>query len=119
MHAIGLPTAQGIYFAEAFYWDQDAAARTWSQRFFQRVGAMPNSYQAGIYGAITHYLKAVKAAGSAGPAAVMAKMRALPVEDFMTHGGVVRPDGRVVRDILTLQSRRPAKARPSGTSRRS
>ena len=46
---------------------------------------MPNSYQAGIYGAITHYLKAVKAAGTADPAAVMAKMRELPVEDFMTH----------------------------------
>jgi branched-chain amino acid transport system substrate-binding protein len=111
VHAIGLETAQGIYFAEAFYWDQDEAARTWSQRFYQRVGAMPNSYQAGIYGAITHYLRAVQAAGTADPAAVMAKMRELPVEDFMTHHGIVRPDGRVVRDILTLQVKSPAESR--------
>ena len=85
--AIGLETAAGIYFAEAFYWDQDDAARAWSKRFYDRVGAEPNSYQAGIYGAITHYLKAVKAAGTADPATVMAKMRELPVQDFMTPGG--------------------------------
>ena len=102
--AIGLDTAKGIYFAEAFYWDQDDAARTWSKRFYDRVGAQPNSYQAGIYGAITHYLKAVKAAGTAEPAAVMAKMRELPVQDFMTPGGgSVRADGRVIRPIQVLQ----------------
>ena len=107
VHAIGLDTARGVYFAEAFYWDQDDAARAWSKRFFERVHAMPNSYQAGIYGAVTHYLKAVRAAGSADPAAVMAKMRELPVEDFMTHGGKVRIDGRVIRDIDVLQAKTP------------
>ena len=111
VHAIGLPTAQGIYYAEAFYWDQDDQARAWSKRFHDRVGAMPNSYQAGIYGAVTHYLKAVKAAGTADAAAVMAKMRELPVEDFMTRHGTIRPDGRVVRDIQTLQVKAPADSR--------
>ncbi len=108
-HAIGLDVAQGITFAEAFYWDQDDAARAWSKRFLARVGAEPNSYQAGIYGAITHYLKAVRAAGTAEPAAVMAKMRELPVEDFMTPGGgSVRADGRVIRPIQVLQVKAPA-----------
>ena len=107
--AIGLETAKGIYFAEAFYWDEDEASRTWSKRFFDRVGAAPNSYQAGIYGAVTHYLKAVRAAGTAAPAAVMAKMRELPVEDFMTPGGgTVRADGRVIRPIQVLQVKAPA-----------
>lgn len=106
--AIGLETAKGIYFAEAFYWDQDDAARAWSKRFFERVGAEPNSYQAGIYGAITHYLKAVKAANTADTAAVLAKMRELPVQDFMTPGGgTVRPDGRVIRPIQVLQVKQP------------
>ena len=109
VHAIGLETASGIYFAEAFYWDQDEAARAWSKRFFDRVGAEPNSYQAGIYGAITHYLKAVKAAGTADTAAVMAKMRELPVQDFMTPGGgSVRIDGRVIRPVQVLQVKKPA-----------
>ena len=108
VHAIGLDTAAGIYFAEAFYWDQDEAARAWSKRFEGRVGAEPNSYQAGIYGAITHYLKAVKAAGTADTATVMAKMRELPVRDFMTPGGgSVRIDGRVIRPIQVLQVKQP------------
>ena len=107
VHAAGLDTASGTYFAEAFYWDQDDAARAWSQRFFERVHAMPNSYQAGIYGAVQHYLKAVRAAGTTEPAAVMAKMRELPVEDFMTRHGTVRQDGRVIRDIQVLQAKSP------------
>ena len=111
VHSIGLDTARGIYFAEAFYWDQDDAARAWSKRFFERVHAMPNSYQAGIYGAVMHYLKAVRAAGTAEPAAVMAKMRELPVEDFMTHGGKVRIDGRVIRDIEVLQAKTPGESK--------
>lgn len=106
--ALGLETASGIYFAEAFYWDQDDQARSWSKRFMDRVGAMPNSYQAGIYGAVTHYLKAVQAAGTAEPKAVMTKMRELPVNDFMTRNGVVREDGRVIRDIQVLQVKMPA-----------
>ena len=110
--AIGPETAGGIYFAEAFYWDQDEASRAWSKRFFDRAGAEPNSYQAGIYGAITHYLKAVKAAGTAEPAAVMAKMRELPVQDFMTPGGgTVRADGRVIRPIQVLQVKTRAESK--------
>ena len=108
VRAVGPAVAGGIYFAEAFYWDQDDTARTWSRRFYERVRAMPNSYQAGIYGAVTHYLKAVRAAGTAEPAAVMAKMRELPVEDFMTRRGVVREDGRVIRDIQVLQAKTQA-----------
>lgn len=108
--AIGLENAQGMYFTEAFYWDQDDAARAWSKRFFARVGAQPNSYQAGIYGAIMHYLKAVKAAGTAETAAVMAKMRELPVNDFMTQNGVVRADGRVVRSLQVLQVKAPGES---------
>lgn len=107
VHAVGPEAAAGVYFAEAFYWDQDDAARAWSKRFFERVRAMPNSYQAGIYGAIQHYLKAVRAAGTAEPAAVMSQMRALPVEDFMTRRGTVREDGRVIRDIKVLQVKPP------------
>ena len=111
VHAIGLETASGIYFAEAFYWDQDEASRAWSKRFYDRVGAEPNSYQAGIYGAIMHYLKAVKAAGTAETSAVMAKMRELPVQDFMTPGGgSVRIDGRVIRPIQVLQVKKPAES---------
>jgi branched-chain amino acid transport system substrate-binding protein len=107
VHALGLKTAAGLYLSEAFYWDQTDATRAFSRRFYDRQKAMPNSFQAGVYSAVTHYLKAVKAAGSDDAAAVMAKMRELPIEDFMTRRGTLRSDGRVVRDVYLFQVKRP------------
>ena len=107
VHALGLKTAGGMYLAEAFYWDQNEATRGFAKRFFAVQKAMPNSFQAGVYSAVTHYFKAVKAAGSTDAATVMAKMRDLPIEDFMTKGGRLRTDGRVVRDVYLFQVKRP------------
>ncbi|WP_349237364.1 ABC transporter substrate-binding protein, partial [Bosea sp. ASV33] len=39
-------------------------AKAWSERFLKRHGAAPNDSQAGVYSAVTHYLKAVQAAGT-------------------------------------------------------
>jgi branched-chain amino acid transport system substrate-binding protein len=72
---------------------------------------MPNSYQAGVYSAVTHYLKAVRAAGTDAADAVMAKMREMPIEDFMTKGGRLRPDGRVVRDVSLFRVKRPEESK--------
>ena len=38
----------------------------------------------------------------------MAKMRDLPVNDFMTRNGRVRPDGRVIRDMYLYQVKVPS-----------
>jgi branched-chain amino acid transport system substrate-binding protein len=63
--------------------------------------------QAGTYGATTHYLKAVKAAGTDEAKAVMAKMKELPINDFMTKNGRIREDGRVIRDMYLMQVKTP------------
>ncbi|MEJ1978754.1 MAG: ABC transporter substrate-binding protein [Acetobacteraceae bacterium] len=107
VHAIGLKTAQGLYFTEAFYWDQDDATRAFSARFAKRFGRPPTSLQASVYGAVMHYLKAVQAAGTDDAATVMARMKATPINDFMTHNGYIRADGRVIRDMYLLQAKRP------------
>ncbi len=99
VHTLGLETAQGILLTEAFYWDQDDAARAFSKRFAERRKRPPTSIQAGVYSAVAHYLKAVKALGAKDADAVMAKMRALPIDDFMTRHGSLRIDGRVLRDM--------------------
>lgn len=109
--AIGLPLAQRLMLTEAFYWDQNDATRAWSQRFFQRNGAMPTMTQAGTYGAVTHYLKAVKAAATKDPDKVMAQMRATPIDDFMTKNGTLRKDGRVVRDMYLYQVKAPSESK--------
>jgi branched-chain amino acid transport system substrate-binding protein len=111
IHAIGLDTAQGLYFTEAFYWDQNDQTREFSSRFAKRFGKPPTSFQASMYGAVMHYLKAVQAVGEDDAAKVMAKMRATPINDFMTHNGVLRPDGRVVRDMYLLQVKTPAESK--------
>ena len=72
--ALGLETAQGLTLSESFYWDLDDATRAWSKRFFDIVGKMPNSLQAGVYSSVTHYLKAVKAAGTTDAAAAREEM---------------------------------------------
>ena len=108
---LGLDLAQGLLVVEPFYWDQNDATRAFSHRFFDRYKRMPNSLQASVYGAVKHYLNAVKAAGTDDTAAVVAKMKATPINDFMTHDGTIRPDGRVIRDIYVFRAKTPAESK--------
>jgi len=105
---LGLTAAQGMVLTEAFYWDRDDAARAWSRRFFARVGKMPNSLQAGVYSATTHYLQAIAAAGTDATGPVMQAMRAAPIDDFFAHDGHIRPDGLMVHDMYLWQVKAPA-----------
>ncbi len=108
--SLGLSLAQGLMLTEAFYWDQTDATRKWSARFEEKVGRKPTMTQAGTYGAITHYLKAVAKAGSKDSDTVMAQMRTMPINDFMTHDGKLRIDGRVIRDMYLFQVKTPAES---------
>jgi branched-chain amino acid transport system substrate-binding protein len=111
VHAVGLSLAQGLLFTEAFYWDQNDETRAWSKRFMARHRNAPTMVQAGVYGATLHYLKAIAAAGTDEPKAVMAKMRELPVNDFMTKNGKIRVDGRLVRDMYLMQAKTPEESK--------
>jgi branched-chain amino acid transport system substrate-binding protein len=111
VHGIGLEYAQGLLFTEAFYWDQNDETRAWSKRFMDRQKKAPTMIQAGMYGATLHYLKAIRAAGTDEAKAVMERMRASPVDDFMTKQGHIRPDGRLVRDMYLLQVKTPAESK--------
>ncbi len=105
---LGLEAAQNLLVTESYYWDQTDATRAFARRFLERYHVMPNALQASVYGAVTHYLKAVRAAGTDDTATVMRVMRATPVDDFMTRGGVIRPDGRLVRDVGVFRVKTPA-----------
>ncbi|QAU33166.1 ABC transporter substrate-binding protein [Janthinobacterium sp. 17J80-10] len=111
VHSIGLNYAQGMYLTEGFYWDLNDATRTWSKRFFSQHKRMPTMAQAGMYSAVMHYLKSVKAAGTDETAAVNKKMRELPISDVVIPKGKVREDGRVVHDMLLLQVKKPAESK--------
>ncbi|HYF06615.1 MAG TPA: ABC transporter substrate-binding protein [Acetobacteraceae bacterium] len=111
IRAIGLDQAQGLVFTEAYYWDQNDATRAYAQRFQRIHGRPPTMFQACMWGAVTHYLKAIQEAGTDAAPAVMAKMRETPINDFMTHNGRLREDGRVIRDMYLMRAKRPQDSR--------
>ena len=108
VHAIGLDAAQGTYMTTASYWNMDDRTRTWSKKFFARTKVMPTMIHTGVYGSVLHYLKAIQAAGTDDPPKVMAKMRELPIEDAFVHGGRLREDGRVIRDMYLAKVKKPS-----------
>ena len=107
---LGLASAAGAVLSEGFYWDIDAGTRRFSERFLARHGAMPSQIQAGLYSATLHYLKSVAAEGSKDPAAVMRRMRQVPIEDDVVRNARLRPDGRMVHDWYVFQVKSPAES---------
>jgi branched-chain amino acid transport system substrate-binding protein len=84
VHSLGLENAQGLLLASAFYWDMNDETRAWSKRFIARVNKVPTMANAGVYGAVLHYLKGIEAAKTDEAKAVVSKMKALPINDFFT-----------------------------------
>jgi branched-chain amino acid transport system substrate-binding protein len=56
-------------------------------------------------------LHAVAAAGTVRTDAVMAQMRALPVQDFFAENGHIRADGRMIHDMYLVEVKSPAESR--------
>ena len=54
IHALGLPTAQGLILTNTFYWDQNDASRAFAKRFAERdKGIHPTMVHAGVYSAVS------------------------------------------------------------------
>ncbi len=111
VNSLGLAAAQGLVLTESFYWDQNDETRAWAKRFIAERGKVPSMVQAGVYGAVTHYLKAIEAAKADEGKTVVAKMRELPINDFMTKNGKLREDGRVERDMYLFQVKTPGESK--------
>ncbi len=108
---VGLETAQGLLVTGAFYWDLNDETRAFSKRFMQRMGRPPTAAQAGVYSSVTHYLKAVKAAGTTDAAPVMKIMKDTPINDMFTKNGHIRADGRMVHDMYLFEVKKPSESK--------
>lgn len=108
VHSLGLDKAQGTYLTTSSYWDMNDQTRAWSKAFMEKTGAMPSMLQAGVYGSVLHYLKAVENAGSDDADKVAAAMRAMPINDAFTENARIREDGRVLRDMYLAKVKAPA-----------
>lgn len=110
IHAIGLDAAQGTQLVEGFYWDRNDESRAWSKRFYQKRKRMPGMLQAGIYSAVTTYLKAVKTLGTDDATAVLAYLRTIEINDVFAKKGRIREDGRMVYDMYLLEAKKPSES---------
>ncbi len=110
--ALGLETAKGLVLTEAFYWDLNDGTRAFSQRFAKRAnGNMPSMNQAGVYGGMMHYLKAVSATKSKDPKVVMAWMKDNPTDDPLFGKGMIRADGRTIHDMYLFEVKKPSESK--------
>jgi branched-chain amino acid transport system substrate-binding protein len=112
VHALGLQTAQGLIFTETFYWDRNDASRAFAKRFApQYKGLMPTMIHAGVYSAVTHYLKAVEALKSDDGPKVVARMKEMPTDDALFGKGRIRKDGRKLHDAYLVEVKKPSESK--------
>jgi branched-chain amino acid transport system substrate-binding protein len=111
--SLGLPIAQGLILTEAWYWDMNDANREFAKKFApQNGGIYPSMVHAGVYSAVTHYLKAVEALKSdADGKAVVAKMKEMPTDDPLFGKGTVRIDGRKIHPMYLFEVKKPSQSK--------
>jgi len=111
--SLGLDKAQGLFLATAFYWDLNPRTRAWSKRFFDQHKRMPTMIQAGVYAAVTHYLKAVEALQSDDGIKVVNKMKEVPTNDPLFGVGRIRRDGRKIHRLYLFEVKQPSESKGS------
>lgn len=111
--ALGLKVAKGMLLTNSFYWDMNDEARAFSERYYKKMGKMPNMSQAGVYSSVMHYLQAIKAAGTTDTAPVMRKMKDMPINDFFTKNGKIREDGLMAHDLYLWRVKSPEQSKKS------
>jgi len=112
VNSLGLKACQGLAYTDSFYWDMSDKTRAWAKRWAAKMpGREPGLLHAANYCAANHWLKAVKAAGTTDADAVVAKMKATPVNDMYNDNVTVREDGRVMHVMHLWQVKSPAESK--------
>lgn len=111
-HGIGLRDLQNVRLTTPFYWDLNDETRAFAKRFSEASnGQILNEAKSAIHSAITHYLKAVAAAGTDEGEAVMRQMKKTPVNDFEMKNVSIRADGQVMRPLYVARIKTPAESK--------
>jgi branched-chain amino acid transport system substrate-binding protein len=101
----------GVVAASPWYWNLDAAARTWSDRFAAAHGGRrPTEAQAADYSATTQWLNAVLTADTTDADAVVKALDGHKFNDVFAHDGEFRAgDHMVVHDLYVVKVKAPDK----------
>ncbi len=112
IHALGLQQAKGLRLVSPFYHNMDEKNRAWSKAFEKRTnGVVPTLIEAGVYSGVTHYLNAVKTAGTTNGEKVMETMKTLPINDFQMKNITRRADGQMMRPMYLMEVKAPAESK--------
>lgn len=111
IHAIGLSAAKGLQLTTAYYWDLDDKTRDFAERFMAKTKKRPTMVQAGLYSAVTNYLKAVEKSGTDDGLKVIAQMKNMPIDDFFARNAYLREDGQLIHDMYLVQVKSPAESK--------
>ncbi len=111
VNSLGQKACAGLVYTDSFYWDMSDSTRAWSKRYMARMTTPPGILHAGSYAAALHWLKAVKAAGTTDADAVVAQMKAIPVNDMYNSNVRIREDGRVMHVMYLWQVKPPSEAK--------
>ena len=112
VHALGLPTAQGLVVTNTFYWDTNDQTRAFAKRMAAaNKGIHPTMVHAGVYSALTHYLKAVEALKSDDGTKVIARMKETPTDDPLFGKGTIRVDGRKIHPAYLVEVKKPEESK--------
>jgi branched-chain amino acid transport system substrate-binding protein len=111
IHAIGLKSAQGLMLTTAFYWDFDDKTRAFADKFFAKTKRRPTMVQAGLYSAVTNYLKAIERTGTDDGPKAIAEMKKMPIDDFFARNAFLREDGQLIHDMYLVQVKSPSESK--------
>lgn len=109
IHSLGVEQFAGTLFTDPWYWNMDAEARAWADRFLAETGNRPSFEHAGNYSAALQYLEAVQEAGTDDADAVVGKLEGKKVNDvFLRNGEIRAKDHSVVHDANLARVKKPA-----------
>jgi branched-chain amino acid transport system substrate-binding protein len=102
--ALGADAWAGSTIAVPWYWNMDAQARAWSDRFQKRAGNRPTSLKAANYSAATQILKTMQRLNTDDADAIAQALEDRPFEDFfIRHGKWRKYDHRVLHDMYLAE----------------
>jgi branched-chain amino acid transport system substrate-binding protein len=98
IHAMGPLEARDLWLVTGFYWNQNERTRSFSRRFSQLTGRMPDKPYAATYAAVEHLLRNIETSDTIDGMALNAALRREPVY-FFGSSGQLRLDGTLLLDV--------------------
>jgi branched-chain amino acid transport system substrate-binding protein len=93
VHGLGLQAAQGLVLSESYYWDLNDRTREFGERFFKRIGRMPNMVHAGVYSATCNISRRSRPPGQRTPTRSPRSSRSCRSMTPSRRMGMCRPMG--------------------------